>query len=170
MAFVVSTEMQRNYKFTYLPESNAVGTAGRSLRSSSEVDLNNFVMGSVFWQRTCLFQKTYSQLYDLSTLKSNWDSYGAPSPNHNAFDNALRILKFMKASDLEAVNIVPSAEGGIGICFKRTDRYADIEALNDGTILGVRYVGMETPVLITEDGSDDSIKAGLEQIRNHISA
>jgi hypothetical protein len=170
MALVASTEMQRNYKFTYLPESNAVGRAGRFLRSSSEGELNDFVMSSVFWHRTCLFQRTYSKLYDLATLKSNWDSYGAPSPNQIAFDNALRILKFMKASDLEAMNVVPSAEGGIGLCFKRTDRYADIEALNDGTILGVRYVGMETPVLITVDGSDDSIRAGLDQIRNHISA
>jgi hypothetical protein len=170
MALVASLEMQRSNRFTYLPESNAVGKAGRSLRSSSEVDLNNFMMGSVFWRRTYLFQRTYSKLFDLSTLKSNWDSYGAPSPNHNAFDNALRILKFMKASDLEAVNIVPSAEGGLGLCFKRTDRYADIEALNDGTIIGVRYVGTETPVLITVDDSDDSIKVALEQIRHHISA
>jgi len=168
MAIVASAEIQRIYEVTYLPESNAVGTAGRSLRSSSEVELNNFVMGSVFWQRTFLLQRTYSRLFDLLTLKSNWDSYGAPSPGCVAFDNALRILRFMRPSDLDSVNIVPSAEGGIGLCFKRAERYADIEALNDGTILGVRYVGMETPLLINVDGSDESIKLGMEEIRNHI--
>jgi len=170
MAMVAAIEAQSDYKFPYLPESNAVGEAGQSLRSDSETDLRDFLLGSVFWQRTRLLQRTYSKLQDLSMLRSNWDSYGAPSPNRNACDNALRILKSMKLADLEVLNVVPSAEGGVGFCFKKLDRYADIEALNDGTILGVRYVGMETPVLINVDGSDQSISAGLEEIRNHIGA
>jgi len=170
MALVAALETQSQYKLTHLPESNAVGQAGRSLRSEGESDLKGYLIGSIFWQRTCLLQKTYSKLEDLLQLKSNWDSYGAPPPNRDAFNNALRILKFISPPDLEALSVVPSGEGGIGLCFRRDDRYADIEALNDGTILGVRYVGMETPVLISVDGSDDSISAGLQEIRNHIEA
>src|SRR5271169_237821 len=167
MALIAEREKRRDYRFAYLPESNAVGHAGQSLRSDSESDLRDFLFGSVFWRRAYLLQRTYSKLHDLSMLKSNWDSYGAPSPNRDAFNNAVRILKSMKPADLEVLSVVPSAEGGIGLCFRKQDRYADIEALNDGMILGVRYVGMETPVLINVDGSDDSISAGLEEIRNH---
>jgi len=168
MAFVAARETRRDYRFTHLPESNAVGHAGQSLRSGSESDLRDFLFGSVFWRRTYLLQRTYMKLLDLSMLRSNWDSYGAPSPNLDAFNNALRILKSMEPADLEVLSVVPSAEGGIGLCFRKQDRYADIEALNDGTILGVRYVGMEAPVLINVDGSDYSISAGMAEIRNHI--
>ena len=57
MAMVAAIEAQSDYKFPYLPESNAVGEAGQSLRSDSETDLRDFLLGSVFWQRTRLLQK-----------------------------------------------------------------------------------------------------------------
>jgi hypothetical protein len=170
MALVAATQTHSNYKFTHLPESNAVGEAGRRLRSISESDLSDLVIGSIFWRRACLLQRTYSRIFEIATLKSNWGSYGAPSPNRDAFSNALRILKLVNPADLDALTVVPSAEGGIALCFKAGDRYADIEALNDGSILGVRYVGMDTPVLISMDGSDYSIGTALEEIRNHISS
>ena len=72
----------------------------------------------------------------------------------------------MSPFDLAAAHIVPSAEGGVGFCFSSQGRYADIEAFNDGHILGVRYAGMDAPVLIQTDGTDDSIKAALEEVRN----
>lgn len=168
MALVAATQTQRDYRFTHLPESNAIGEAGQTLRISSEKDLSNFLLGSIFWRQTCLLQRTYSKLFDLVNLKSNWDSYGAPSPNSVAFDNALRILKFIKLSDLEVLSVVPSAEGGVALCFKSGERYADVETLNDGSIIGVRYVGMEAPVLIDVEGSDRSIRSALEEVRNHI--
>jgi hypothetical protein len=82
----------------------------------------------------------------------------------------MRILGLMSPSDLAAVNIVSSAEGGIGFCFASGDRYADIESSNEGEIIGVRYVGMETPVLIQTDGTDGSIQAALQEIRVHMAA
>ena len=168
MAIVSTTRTEQNYRLTPLPEGNAVGQAGLSLRTRSESELREFVIGSIYWRRNFSLVKAYSKLYELCSLKNNWDSYGAPSPNENALKNASRILKSMKLSDLELLNVVPSAEGGIGFCFKIHNRYADIEAMNDGTILGVRYVGMEAPILIDVDGSDDSIAQGLEEIRRHI--
>ena len=87
-----------------------------------------------------------------------------------ALENAARVLAHMAPFQLSLVNIVPSAEGGIGFCFAVGDRYADIESSNEGDILGVKYVGTEMPILIGTDGTDASIEAALEQIRNHISA
>ena len=108
------------------------------------------------------------RLMQLAEWKENWDSYGAPAPNAAALANVLRIAKLMLASDLERASIVPSAEGGIGFSFSVDDRYADIECSNEGKFLGVRYIGMGTPVLIEIDGSEHSIQAALEKIREHV--
>lgn len=168
MPYSSTIETPPDYRLTHFPESNAVGKEGQSLRSKGENELLDFVIGSVFWRRSYLLNRAYSKLHQLQALKSNWDSYGAPAPAPCAVQNATRILKSMKPPDLETLSVVPSAEGGIGLCFRSRDRYADIEALNDGTILGVRYVGMATPTLISVDGSENSIQAGLEEIRKHI--
>lgn len=155
-------------EYLFLPESNAEGEAGKNLRNESKRHLGNLADASIFWRPVFLFNMAHRKISELASLKSNWDSYGAPSPDNIAVENAIRILKLMQPIDLERANIVPSAEGGLAFCFKSGDRYADIETSNDGAILGVRYVGMETPLLITVDSSENSIKAGLEQIRTFI--
>jgi hypothetical protein len=155
-------------EYSVFYEANAVGKAANELREEMEKELNQVTQGSVFRQRWLLVNLAQQQITALSLLRTNWDSYGAPSPNQAAIENASRILFYMRSPELEKVRIVPSAEGGIGLCFKIRDRYADLETSNDGSILGVRYAGMEAPILIPVDGSEDSIKAALEQIRNHV--
>lgn len=167
---LIAPEIRRTSDFLGLPENNAVGAAGQQFRTEREQELENAVQTSVFWSATVLIRRAELGLIELANLKSNWDTYGAPSPNHAAVGNAIRILSLMSPFDLAAAHIVPSAEGGVGFCFSSQGRYADIEAFNDGHILGVRYAGMEAPVLIQTDGTDDSIKAALEEVRNHIRA
>ena len=165
---LIAPELTKAPAFPPLPEDNAVGTAGQELRTTTEKQLQLAVMDTVFWAATVMVRRALSRLFELTRIRSNWDSYGAPSPNETAFQNAVRILKLMQPFDLEMANIVPSAEGGIGFCFTKGDRYADIESSNEGEILGVRYVGMAAPVLIQTDGTDVSIKAALEEVRGHI--
>ena len=165
---MVAAERGRIAEYLPLPESHAEGEIGRTLRNEIMKNLENLAAGSIFWRPVLLLNVAHQKISELASLKSNWDSYGALSPDSIAVENAARILKLMQPVDLERASIVPSAEGGIAFCFKRGDRYADIETSNDGAILGVRYVGMETPLLINVDGSEDSIKAGLEQIRMFI--
>ncbi len=157
-------------EFPLVVEDNAVGAAGKALRRKANDELGNAVTGSVFWVATILLNKAQSQLCLLADMKSNWDSYGAPAPNQVALENAARILQRMVPFDLTLVNIVPSAEGGVGFCFAVGNRYADIESSNDGGIMGVKYIGTNMPALIETDGTDASIEAALEEIRNHISA
>ena len=76
----------------------------------------------------------------------------------------------MTLSDLALARIVPSAEGGVGFCFSKDDRYADIESSNEGGIIGVRYIGMQPPALIEIDGTEAAIEAALKEIRNHLRA
>jgi hypothetical protein len=116
------------------------------------------------------FKKTEAQhkVLNLSVLKEGWDSYEAPPPNRAAIRKALHILNLLDGPDLLNVRILPSAEGGVGICFVRGDRYADLECSNDGEVFGIRHTGREAPTLIPTDGSDISINAALREIREHI--
>jgi hypothetical protein len=166
---LVAEESKKRPQF--LPaENHAVGAAGRDLGTKVRDGLENTVGRSVFWAAAILFNKAQSELFSLAELRSNWDSYGAPAPTDTAIENAARILERMRPFDLAMANIVPSAEGGVGFCFAKDGRYADIESSNDGDIIGVRYVGMQTPVLIETDGTDTSIETALQQIRDHIRA
>ena len=167
---LIAEEAGRRAHFLPLAANNAVGAAGRALGIKVNSELESTVGRSVFWAATVLFNKAQSQLFSLFELKSNWDSYGAPAPSEVAVENAVRILEHMRPFDLTVASMVPSAEGGIGFCFVKDDRYADIECSNDGEIIGVRYVGMQTPVLIETDGTDASIETALQQIRDHIRA
>jgi len=167
---LIAEEIRKGPEFPPVAQNNAVGAAGQQLITKAKTELENTVSQSVFWAATILLSKAQSQLDRLAELRSNWDSYGAPAPNESALENAVRILEHMRPFDLAMTNIVPSAEGGVGFCFVKGDRYADIESSNEGDIIGVRYVGMQTPVLIETDGTDASIEAALEQIRNHIRA
>src|ERR1019366_1170763 len=157
-------------RFPIAGENNAVGPEWEELRTTVKDALQNSVQSSVFWNVRMLYFKAQTQLCLLESLRSNWDSYGAPAPNETALGNATRILEHMTPFDLSAAKIMPSAEGGIGFCFVVGDRYADIEASNEGDILGVRYVGKHTPALIPIDGTGESIEKALAQIRDHISA
>ena len=164
----IAEETFRGPEFQFLPEDNAVGSTALGLRANGERRLANDVRQSIFWATMNLIVDAQNQLRKLATLSSNWDSYGAPAPSATSIENVVRILEHMRFFDLALAKLVPSAEGGIAICFAKGDRYADIEATNDGSILGVRYVGMHSPVLIEVNESDASIDAALAEIREHI--
>lgn len=62
---------------------------------------------------------------------------GAPAPELKAIELARIILnRFHKISAMPD-KIVATAEGGAAICFAEGDKYADIECLNGGAVLGV---------------------------------
>lgn len=166
----IASDFAGTSEFLPLARNNAVGKAGNELGDEEARELENAVRGSVVWAAIILRHNVQFKLLELAGLKSNWDSYGAPAPNNAALQNAVRILQMMQPFDLVLAKIVPSAEGGIGFCFASGENYADIESTNDGEILGVRYAGMEAPVLIQIDGTDNSIQAALEEVRNHIRA
>lgn len=111
-----------------------------------------------------------TRLAQLRAVQENWDSYGAPAPNAASIESARHVLDLMDLNDLIPTQILPSAEGGIGICFVKGDRYADIECSNDGEILGVYYTGKEMPRLLETDSTDSSVKNAIQKIRDHLEA
>jgi hypothetical protein len=144
------------------------GAAGQSFMNEGVQRLQDVLENSIYWKTNGQYWFAISQLSSLLDLQSNWDSYGAPAPNRVAVGTALRILSLMWSLDLPLTSMLPSAEGGVGFCFRSGNRYADIESSNEGEIIGVRYVGMEAPTLIEADSTDDSLKAALVQIKDHI--
>lgn len=144
------------------------GLAGQIFLDEGFQRIRDAAENSIYWRHNSQYWLGISQISSLVNIGTNWDSYGAPAPNRTSVVNALRILSFMWSLGLPLTSIVPSAEGGIGFCFRSGNRYADIESSNEGEILGVRYVGMEAPILIETDGTDDSLNAALVQIKSHI--
>jgi hypothetical protein len=147
--------------------NNAVGKAAQALTERVRADFE-MLFGSIYRSAIARRDQNRVRIQALVGLRQNWDSYGAPPPNERAASNAIRVLNLLESIRLDPTRILASAEGGIGICFIRGDRYADIECSNEGEVLGVYYIGPQMPALLETDASDASILAALERIRDHI--
>ena len=150
-------------------EFYAIGEASQNLKRYFD-DYWKEVAISEFGRKRTVLEEARTKIKELGKLREGWDSYGAPIPNQASIQNALRVIGLLEAEGVPPTEILPSAEGGIGICFLRNNRYADIECSNEGDFLGVYYVGQEMPRLLEIDGSNESIAAALLYIRNHIRA
>lgn len=148
-------------------QSNAVGPTAEELTRRRNEDLAK-IYESVYRGARLRTDQNRRSVQALAKLRPNWDSYGAPAPNGRSIANAIRVLHLLESLNFDPTRILPSAEGGVGICFVREDRYADIECSNEGEVLGVYYVGAQMPALLETDATDASISAALERIRNHI--
>ena len=143
--------------------SYAVSASSNDLRKTlNEVLLER--TRSEYGRKTTIFEEARARIAALGEIPKNWDSYGAQAPNATSIHNAQRVLNLVASSNLIPTQILPSAEGGVGICFLRNDIYADIECSNGGEVLGVYYKGKEMPHLLETDTTDPSIKRALQQI------
>jgi hypothetical protein len=119
------------------------------------------------WQLAPAFAAAESQLERLAHVNSGWDSYGAEPPNVAARNSAARILSFLKDAGVVPTKIVPSAEGGVAICFVSGSRYADIECLNAGEILAVTYRGKEDPNVWETANAREEVMSAIDDIQAH---
>jgi hypothetical protein len=79
------------------------------------------------------------QLNLLRGLRKGWDSYSAPTPNELAIEAANQALQTLRTLNATPTAILPSADGGVGICFSSRDRYAHFEFLNIGEVWVLTY-------------------------------
>lgn len=93
------------------------------------------------------FYRLHVELSRMESLGENWDSYGSEPPNPGAIRSAVEALDELMKADILPNAVVPSAEGGVGIVFVRSPRYADVEFLNDGDILMSTYYADGPPIV-----------------------
>ena len=124
----------------------------------------------MYWRNEGQFASASAELSKAASSKQGWDSYDAEAPSPASVATANRVLALLRRSSTAPTRIVPSAEGGIGICFVEGDSYADIEILNSDEILATTYRGQSEPRIWELQTRDDSITAAIEQIRAHLAA
>ena len=147
----------------------ASGTRAITLPCKLPEDSGHWFRGETPYREGC-FMLLDEQLQRLATVERNWDSYGADAPNEAALVSARDILKILEFAAFPPTRIVPSAEGGAGICFVEGENYADIECLNTGEILAAMYCGQAEPTVWEVGGGEQSIRSTIEKIRVHITA
>lgn len=101
--------------------------------------------GSEYIRRKIAEIELEGRLKRLRCLEPNWDSYGGELPSNEALSAASTIGKTFIGFGLIPDAVTASPEGGIAICFMRNQKYADVECLNSGEILAVRYSSDDDP-------------------------
>jgi hypothetical protein len=91
------------------------------------------------------FNPHFSKLMRLMKDRSLWQD-GAEAPGPIAQEWALIALAQLQSDQFLPSRVVASAEGGVAICFSKGNKYADIEFLNSGEILGVVSNRRDRPV------------------------
>jgi|GEM_PF-5282059 hypothetical protein len=127
-----------------------LGIYSAATLSDIPIDVIPSVSGSVLFTNPSIAdsqpveQVHLKRLEELLELSDGWDGYEAPRPNKQAISQGRAALDLLCAAGYPPTDILPSAEGGVGLVFRIDNRYADIEIFNDGEIIG----------LCAEDGSD----------------
>ena len=111
--------------------SDNVSEATTSVYSANPIDLDLF--------------RCERQLKVLAEDKRQW-AEGAAPPSPIAIAFAATILMQFRSCRIVPTTVVCSAEGGIAICFDHGKKYADIECLNTGTLLGVLSNRRDRPI------------------------
>lgn len=105
------------------------------------------------------FAEHYAKLKSLVSEPSLWPQ-GGERPGEAAKNWAWLVLQQLGDDDLIPAKVVASAEGGVAVCFVDGDKYADIECLNSGEILGVISNRRDRPVVWEiEQSTSDIAKA-----------
>lgn len=75
-------------------------------------------------------------------LSDRWNADNTEPPNTRSLFYAERIIDLLVDLNLKPHKIVPSAEGGIAITFRKAAKYADIECFNSGEIVAIMADGI----------------------------
>lgn len=104
----------------------------------------------------------------LCKLHDDWNGYGSDAPNWTAIDRARTAIVAAFSINLHPRRILASAEGGVGVTFRRGERYADVECFNSGEILGTLSDGTGNPTIFDVTVSEAGIDAAVERIREYL--
>lgn len=92
------------------------------------------------------FAPHFAKLRAIGRNPSLWPE-GSDAPSDLAKFWAKVTLRQLKYDMLLPSRVVASAEGGVAICFRTGDKYADIECFNDGAILCAISNDRDKPII-----------------------
>jgi hypothetical protein len=92
-----------------------------------------------------LYSSFRDQLLSAAKLQKDWDSYSADAPTPLAINAAERALEILRHLNAEPAAVLPSADGGVGICFNNGGKYGQLEFLNNGEAHALLYGGVDGP-------------------------
>lgn len=90
------------------------------------------------------------------------------APSREALFFANLVIEQLQRDELAPAKIVESVDGGVAICFVAGDKYADIECLNTGEILGVTTNRRDRPSVWEIKQNASEIARATERIREFI--
>ena len=115
------------------------------------------------------FEGHFEKLKSLATDQALWaDEQQRPSEYALAW--ARLVLQDLQKIGIAPTKVVASVEGGAAICFVDRNKYADLECLNSGAILGVISNKHDRPVVWEIEPEARSIVRAVERIREFIYA
>ena len=113
------------------------------------------------------FATHFAKLLRIRNDRSLWPENGEP-PKPPTVESALIALHQLMQDMVTPTQVVASAEGGVAICFVRGEKYADIECLNDGTILGVTSNRRDRPMVWEIDPRSGGFALASSRIRRFL--
>lgn len=161
----------QHVEIRYRPSYAEIANADVYLRyKNTENELLTSRQGSEYLRAKIAQVELENRLDLLSTLNSNWDTYGSEPPSKQSIIAATAIAKAFIDFGLIPDAVGPSAEGGIAICFVRNQKYADIECFNTGETLAVRYSSDENPTAWELNADDAASDATIQFFSKYLSA
>jgi len=110
------------------------------------------------------------QLAEMTAVNINWSDDGSESPNDLAKSSARHVLEIANVLATEPTYVTASAEGGVGICYKRNGIYADIECFNSGEIWAMISDPSSEPKAWKVENTPTKIGAAVIDINNHLTS
>jgi hypothetical protein len=167
--FVTAPAPLRADKATFVvfaTAARAVGWVVESIRSAASSPKERHIEISQQSRSARRIAALWEAVDDMRSLHADWNGYGSEAPSDFARDIAKQIL--LSATGLEPSRVVPSAQGGVGICFSHKGKYGDIECLNTGEILATTSDGTNIPEVWEVKPSES--KGALERIGHFINS
>lgn len=116
------------------------------------------------------FAPFFAAVETAAKLSTDWDSYGAVSPNATAVHWARETLRILDSELLTPNRVDPSAEGGITIAFSAGDRYAHVECFNTGELVAALWRHDDNPEIWELSADAKDIEDATGKIRTFLGA
>lgn len=101
-------------------------------------------------------------------LPREWNSYDSPIPNHLAVDLASNLVSYLSSIGLKPDIATPTAEGGVGMTFRRGNRLASLEIDNDGEVLALTEFDGGTPAVWSAGTKIPDIYRAIAEVERHL--